>query len=1184
MNYNLASLIDLNRIQELLVLFSRLTGVGVAVLDDQGVILAQAGRLELCTRFHLENPLSAEVCLQSYTELINSDRDDNSFYWEQCPHGLIHGSSPIIIAGKAIARLFVDQFFLLPPDLNHFRHKASNYDFDPTAYLQAINKIPVISQDNLTIIAEFLSRLALMLTSMGEEKITQLRETAERQRAEKALQKSERMYRDLYDNASDLLLTTDLAGNFTSLNRAALSYLDYTSEEITKMSVFDIAFPEYQDLIKSKINAKTNGVADSTNYEIEIMTRCGDRLRVELHTRLIYDDDRPIGIQGIARDITQQKLIQAELIASEQKFRTLAEDTTAIIFILQNNCFTYVNPALENLTSYSEEELLQMNFWEIVHPDHQEMIKNRELARQSGMSTPDRFELKLQTKNGATVWIYLTGSRITFNNEAAVLVSALDITELKHWDEALQESQIFLNSIIDFLPDATLVINCAGQILAWNRAMEKITGLNAEQMIGKDNYEHALPFYGQRRPILIDLVMQEGPLDWDRYPFISQYDKFLTTEIFIPDFGPQGSYLWAIATPIYNANGEMTGAIESIRDVTDRKKMELELINQTESLRLVLEHSPAGIAVIDQENRILFLNSRAIEIIGYELEDIPTMELWLEKAYPNPKSRQSIIKDWINQFKRKQKAQGQARVHNKNGQVLNIDFHGILLPDGRTVVSMWDMTWQKQVEEALRASEARFKAFSDASFEGIILSENQICIEANQKAAQMFEYDYEEMIGLSSLTFIAPESVETVKSHMNSGYELPYEITALTKNGVRLPVEVQGRLFEYKGRKVRASAIRDLSERKKAEAEIYRQSQNLSALFYNSPDGLVLCDLSQHIIDVNPYFSYLFGYNTEECRGKFLNELIVPPEYMEEYSKYAQAIAMGQTMQAEIIRQHKDGHRIDVMLKTVPIANFGFYVIYSDISTRKQAEQIITQQLRELEAKNAEMEQFTYTVSHDLRSPLITIKGFAGMLLADIQAGHYDRLEKDLLRIINAAGKMDALLHDLLELSRIGRLLNAFSRFSMSQLAMEVAELLTGRLQEGHINLMIDPNMPTVWADEARIREVLQNLVENASKFTGNQDQPIIEVGYIPGDEEWTFFVRDNGIGIESRFHDSIFGLFNKLNPNCEGTGIGLSLVRRIIEFHNGRIWVESSGLGTGSTFYFTLPRSAETNDGRTLA
>jgi len=230
----------------------------------------------------------------------------------------------------------------------------------------------------------------------------------------------------------------------------------------------------------------------------------------------------------------------------------------------------------------------------------------------------------------------------------------------------------------------------------------------------------------------------------------------------------------------------------------------------------------------------------------------------------------------------------------------------------------------------------------------------------------------------------------------------------------------------------------------------------------------------------------------------------------------------------------------------------------------------------EIEAKNAELERFTYTVSHDLKSPLITIKGFLGLLVSDARAGNYGRMEADVRRIENAANKMQTLLDDLLEISRIGRIVNPPSEFSMTELAREAVELMDGSIQTGKVEIVIDPAMPRVYADSQRIREVLQNIIENAVKYMGDQAGPRIEVGCRIELPETIFFVKDNGIGIEPKFHDKIFGLFDKLDPASPGTGIGLALVKRIIELHNGKIWVESEGAGRGTAFCFTLPARKE--------
>ena len=225
----------------------------------------------------------------------------------------------------------------------------------------------------------------------------------------------------------------------------------------------------------------------------------------------------------------------------------------------------------------------------------------------------------------------------------------------------------------------------------------------------------------------------------------------------------------------------------------------------------------------------------------------------------------------------------------------------------------------------------------------------------------------------------------------------------------------------------------------------------------------------------------------------------------------------------------------------------------------------------ELEKKNAEMERFTYTVSHDLKSPLITIKGFLGLLIEDAKAGRTDRMEKDLQRINNAADKMQHLLEDLLELSRIGRIINPPTCFAMSEVCSEACELLHGSINEKNISLQLAHDMPDVTGDRIRIREVWQNLLENAVKYIGENHAPQISLGWYDSSEGPVFFVRDSGIGIDPAYQEKIFGLFNKLDPHSEGTGIGLALVKRIVELHNGRIWLESEGPGTGSCFYFTL-------------
>jgi signal transduction histidine kinase len=259
-----------------------------------------------------------------------------------------------------------------------------------------------------------------------------------------------------------------------------------------------------------------------------------------------------------------------------------------------------------------------------------------------------------------------------------------------------------------------------------------------------------------------------------------------------------------------------------------------------------------------------------------------------------------------------------------------------------------------------------------------------------------------------------------------------------------------------------------------------------------------------------------------------------------------------------------------------PVKNelVGIYGAVQDITERKQAEAEREALIRELEAKNAELERFAYTVSHDLKSPLITIRGFLGFVEQDAATGNLERVRSDLGRIGDAVDKMQRLLNELLELSRVGRVIHPPQAVPLGPLAHEAVSLVGGRLRDRRVAVEVADDMPSVWGDRARLLEVLQNLVDNAAKFMGDQKQPRVEIGARREGGEHVFFVRDNGKGIEARFRDRVFGLFEKLDPDSEGSGVGLALVKRIVDLHHGRVWVESEGKGRGTTVCFTLPEA----------
>ena len=278
----------------------------------------------------------------------------------------------------------------------------------------------------------------------------------------------------------------------------------------------------------------------------------------------------------------------------------------------------------------------------------------------------------------------------------------------------------------------------------------------------------------------------------------------------------------------------------------------------------------------------------------------------------------------------------------------------------------------------------------------------------------------------------------------------------------------------------------------------------------------------------------------------------------------------GLTAGAREIAEGRFGRRLEVHtgdeLQTLAEA-------FNEMAERLEATHAERERLiDELERRNAELERFTYTVSHDLRSPLVTVRGFVDLLEKDVAAADRERTAADLDRIRHATATMEKLLRELLELSRIGRVTNPPERVSLDELAQQAVALLHGRLRAANVRVDVQPGLPTVHGDRSRLLEVFQNLIENGVKFRSGQGEPVVEVASRPGSDGPVVCVRDNGVGIDPRYHDRIFGLFERLDPRVEGTGVGLALVKRIIEVHGGRVWVESEGAGKGSTFCFTLP------------
>ena len=359
-----------------------------------------------------------------------------------------------------------------------------------------------------------------------------------------------------------------------------------------------------------------------------------------------------------------------------------------------------------------------------------------------------------------------------------------------------------------------------------------------------------------------------------------------------------------------------------------------------------------------------------------------------------------------------------------------------------------------------------------------------------------------------------------------------------------------------------------ISERNKAEesslrlGRILEQSSNEIYIF--NTDNL-------HFIQVNQGARDNLGYSMNEL--KQLTPLSIKPEFTpEQFAKLITPLKNGEQHQLifETLHQRKNGstYPVEVFLQIYNASDIPFfYAIINDITDRKKID-------KELLEKNSDLEQFIYMISHDLKSPLVTVKTFLSYLKQDIEKTDNKRIAEDIEYMATATTKMGILLDDLLEFSRVGRQTKNLTSISYNLLIADVIERTAGHISENNIKIKVNKTDLTLFGDYSEFIQIWQNLIENAIKYMGNQISPEIEIGIQLNSTPPIFYVRDNGIGIEAQYHEKIFDIFEQLDASIEGSGLGLALIKRIVGLYLGTIYVESKGLGQGTCFLFSLPEA----------
>jgi PAS domain S-box-containing protein len=478
--------------------------------------------------------------------------------------------------------------------------------------------------------------------------------------------------------------------------------------------------------------------------------------------------------------------------------------------------------------------------------------------------------------------------------------------------------------------------------------------------------------------------------------------------------------------------------------------------------------------------------------------------------------------------------------------------------------------------------EAKLRTVIESVPNGIIMVDETGKITlCNSEAERMFGYNRNELLDLPIETLVPKQIRGMHPTYRNSFLHDPSkrqmgagrDLTGIRKDGVEIPVEIGlNHVATDRGSFVVASIV-DITERK-------RQEEKFRTIVESVPNGIIMVDTKGFITLSNSEAEKMFAYGRGELIGKKVESLVPTryqtghPQERDRFINQPQKRQMGAGRDLSGLK--KDGTEIPVEIGLNPIETpEGRYILASivDISERKGIDDKLHKAYEEVQQKNQEMEQFVYTVSHDLKAPLVTSMSFMGFLKEDIAAQNFSEVTDSLQRLEKAHLRMQELINDLLQVSRIGRMELHYERVQLKEVLSQVADNAAERIQATNVKFDYSQDFPEIVADRKRLGQVLENLIGNAIKYASDVSHPSVRVFWKDAGNEIHLCVKDNGPGIDPQYHSKIFGLFQRLDSSKEGTGVGLTIVSRIMQLHGGRVWVDSQ-LGKGAEFWLAFSKS----------
>jgi PAS domain S-box-containing protein len=795
--------------------------------------------------------------------------------------------------------------------------------------------------------------------------------------------------------------------------------------------------------------------------------------------------------------------------------------------------------------------------------------------------------------------------------------------EGKRMESLLSQREHEYRTLAENSPDVIVRYDRQGRRIYVNPEFERVNRLTAQQVLGKTTAELSTELKPKADVFTERLMaaMESGTADkvdlsWDKD-------------------GKQICWFVRVA-PEFDANGKVTSALTIWSDITERKLAEETLRREQALLNRIMVTSPVGIAVVSMEGQITFANPQAERILGLSKEEM-TQRSYNAPQWHSTAIDGGSFPDEEQPFIRVMEARQpvfdvQHAIEWPDGRRVLLSINGAPIFDAQGEIeavafAIEDITERKQAEEQLRRSEQSLIESQRMAHVGswhMDLATNEVFWSEVLYKMYGFDPALPPPLYTESMKLFTPESWEKLSSAIaravETGISYELELELVPKDGGSRWMLSRGELArDERGAPVMVrGVVMDITERKRVdEALLFVAQRGWQIGAENFFDALAQflgekLDMDYVLIDridenpdmaetvalyakgaITPNMRYaLKGTPCENVMGKqlciyrhgiqqlFPEDTLLPGMGAESYIGIPLWDSTGRSIGLIAVMGNKplpdDAPVIQLLqlVATRAAAELERKLAEEEISKLNQElEHRVAERTAQLEEANKELESFSYSVSHDLRTPLRAIDGFSHILLEDY-AGKLDDEGKRLLNVVrNNTSRMGQLIDDILQFSRTGRLEISFSRIDMGQLAysvfVELRPVVVGdklQLEIGHI--------PPAWGDSAMMRQVFVNLLTNAIKFSSNKEPAIIKVGGSVEGNEAVYFVKDNGAGFDMQYADKLFGVFQRLHSvnEFEGTGIGLAIVKRIITRHGGRVWAEGK-VNEGATFYFALPR-----------